>query len=386
MTSPRDLILANAKLPKKLAERIDALRDDEELRENLERSVYDTNRERMNRRPPPPRAPPPANLTPRQKLQQRASGIGGVIAKAAAAPAPAAQQQEQEQEQQQEPEQQQQQQQSRRTPRESKPTSSRTSKGARQASSPRGALWANSSPPASPGERGATPVEAPMPPLELPYAPPPPPGLAPWAMDLIEKSRGHRARDPLEVGGSAEANLVRRRQKGLEIGGVFRMGMSGASQAERLTDFARAQADAGPLEGPPDMQRPGGAARLESVSWLSGDFVTRARIADPLSRDSALLSSHRAPYVDPAKRPTGRQRDRGNEIASSSYRTHELSRLSPRQVSDQAWRGIRLPPEAYPLGGGEGEGDGQLDFIEMATARSLISTSLASARRQRGRI
>ena len=117
MTSPRDLILANAKLPKKLAERIDALRDDEELRENLERSVYDTNRERMNRRPPPPRAPPPANLTPRQKLQQRASGIGGVIAKAAAAPAPAAQQQEQEQEQQQEPEQQQQQQQSRRTPR-----------------------------------------------------------------------------------------------------------------------------------------------------------------------------------------------------------------------------------------------------------------------------
>ena len=224
-----------------------------------------------------------------------------------------------------------------------------------------------------------------MPPLELPIAPLPPPNLAPWALDLIEKSRGHRARDPLEVGGSAEAHLVRRRQKGLEVGGVFRTGVSSASQAERLSGFARAQADAGPLEGPPVVERPGGAARLESVSWLSGDFVTRARIADPLSSDTALLSSHRAPYVDPAKRPTGRQRDRGNEIASASYRPQELRRLSPRAVSEQAWRGIRPPPEAY-ADIAEGEPGGQLDFIEMATARSLISTSLASARRQRGRI
>ena len=78
-------MLANAKLPKRLADRLDLLREDEEVRERFERSVYDANRERMGRRPAPPPKPPPPELTPRQKLRQAAQGFGGVVARATAA-------------------------------------------------------------------------------------------------------------------------------------------------------------------------------------------------------------------------------------------------------------------------------------------------------------
>ena len=71
-------------------------------------------------------------------------------------------------------------------------------------------------------------------------------------------------------------------------------------------------------------------------------------------------------------------RDRAAELAGSSYRPREMRELSPRAVSEKAWRGIRLPANAEQF-----DESGQIDFIEMATARSLISTSLASARRSK---
>lgn len=422
-------MLANAKLPKRLADRLDLLREDEEVRERFERSVYDANRERMGRRPAPPPKPPPPELTPRQKLRQAAQGFGGVVARATAAahaaaaaapaadpgvessvtaPPPAAAAQS-----------------TRpgraarsssplqphvaRTPRELRDASGRrisvaaggTSRGKKKKdtgmpSSPRRgsatAAAASASTSSSRAESPSAPAAAPapedpilpMPPLELPIAPLPPSSLAPWAIDLIEKSRGHRARDPLEVGGGHEANLVRRRYKGLELGGgVFRTGISSFSDAERMAELARVQAMAGPLEGPP-AEAPKGAARLEAASWIGGEFLTYGKIEDSRIADTALLDSHRAPYIDPAKRPDGRQRDRGNELASLSYRPRELRDLSPRAVSEQAWKGIRPPRGAY-VDDDERADAREIDYIEMVTARSLISTSLASARRQRGR-
>ena len=206
--------------------------------------------------------------------------------------------------------------------------------------------------------------------------------------DVIERARAHRARDPLEVGGGS--TLVRRREKGLELRGAFRCGRGG-SDSERL---ARVAASCAPLEAPlhaglgaaaassaaasgspmPLRSSIGGGAagHLAAAQWVGGDFV-QTRIAQSTFADTSLLSDHRAPYVDAARREKAayRQRDRAAESLPI------ICQL-PRIVS---------PREALPARSARGhtprdEARGQIDEFEMQSARMLISTGLSCLRQQ----
>ena len=329
-SSPRG-VFANLRLPKKLADRLELLREDDELRENLERSIQDFRR------------------------YGTSSAWAANSSSTAAAPGKA-------------------------TPH------------AHPAATTRAGSPPRTTVPVDPADI----IEVPM--QQQPMPPPLPRAKAVWASDRIERARGHRVRDPLEVSGTHEAQLVRRRDKGRELGPAFRCGAN-ATERERLAATAIAQATGGPLELPSTVSKGhqeyswaphlpllrghfgGAAGHLESASWVSADFVN-TRVGPSTMADAAMLSSHRGPYVDVAKRATGRQRNRAAELAGATISPRELRSISPRDVSSTSWQGIRPRARDHAP---EEDGRGQIDLIEMATARSLISTSLASARRSRMR-
>lgn len=202
------------------------------------------------------------------------------------------------------------------------------------------------------------------------------------AGDVIERARLHRIRDPLEVSGGGEGALVRRREKGLELGGAFRTGLGG-SEAERLASVAH---ECAPLEKPLNAPRHTAVGHLAAAQWVGGDFV-QTKVAQSTVADTSLLAEHRAPYVDAHTRElaTYRLRDRVAEVTPRSGLSARSYDESPRGHADP-WRGIRPPIKAYHLMSEADACVGQIDEIEMQTARLLLSTGLSIHRPRGGRL
>lgn len=129
---------------------------------------------------------------------------------------------------------------------------------------------------------------------ETPAPPPPlPPKQAmPWAHDAVERARGDRTRDPLECGDSAQS-VVRRREKGLELGGVFRYAVQSDTQrlaalAETIEPLDQPAPNLGAALAGLPVTRPGAAAAL----WKGGDFLNTRPSASPIA-DAVMLHGHR---------------------------------------------------------------------------------------------
>jgi hypothetical protein len=318
--------MATAKFPPALAERINALREDEHLREQLQHRVSDLKAAKSASA-----AATISTLTPRQQLvqqlAQKNASVLGMAAVGAPAPAPSA------------------------------AASPRIPKAGRR--KPR-------SPPPSNAAAGGSSTSASashtVPPLPLAERPPPLPEKSEWAAGLIESARGHRVRDPLEAGSSG-ASLVRRREKGLELGGAFRTGV-GDTEVERLEQAASSCAPLDVYSGGSPSVTP---RRSSSARWISGDFL-HTRVEHSRMADTTLLANHRAPFLEASKRAqlALRQRDRSAELSA---------RVRPILPA----RAIRLPRAAAAVA--EDGMSSSLDQVEMATARMLLSTSLSLYRK-----
>ena len=359
--------LASARLPPKLAERLSRLRDDEEARDTLDREVYEHRRELQKKHSERAGGPSPRQGFVQQLAKKDAAGgLGGDIL---------LQQQ---------------------VPPKRSPRSGRRAVADVQPQGVPSSLTASTASVVVPSY-----VSEAYPPLGGSNE-------EPWfrgtivdrigqtAAETIEKARGHRVRDPLEVAGTG-ASVVRRREKGLELGGAFRTGKA-SSEAERLATIASACAleegprevyDALPGGGAGSFQasvdRAGAAASLRdavnvgitghlaAASWLGGDFV-RTKIDQSTMSDTALLDGHRAPYVDGTAKAqqTGRHRNRAKEVSPRVQLPSDMSALDP-------WRGIRPAREAAELERADGR-SGQIDSLEMQTQRMLVSSVLFRCR------
>lgn len=208
-----------------------------------------------------------------------------------------------------------------------------------------------------------------------------------WAAGVIETARGHNGRDPLELG--AGGALLRSRKKGMELGGAFRCGVESSSSRHAAAAADGPSRDADGLGGAGGAgSGSGGNGLPPAATWLGPNFNTSPRTQPPTLADTMALNMHRTRFVDAAKREqmSLRQRDRNAEV---SPRTPRLSTgptvriqdggtsprtragVSPRsqQISD-ILREARREQAPFAVSGHE------VDHVEMATARMLLSTSL----------
>ena len=212
-----------------------------------------------------------------------------------------------------------------------------------------------------------------LPPMtERPRPPPPLPSAAsmPWAADVVERARGDRTRDPVELQ-QGSGSFVRRREKGLELGGNFRF--ASHSDNERQASLVeKGGSSRQTVEGPVQSRgegfhspRPGANPAL----WKGGNFV-HTKIPSAVTADAALLHGHRLPFIDASVREqlALRHRDRSAELGA---RPPKPSRLSPRRTS---------PPPRAPRAE-ISYGEMEIDELEMATARLMLSTNLSIYRK-----
>lgn len=232
------------------------------------------------------------------------------------------------------------------------------------------------------GEQSGASVDSTL----VPHPAPPLPESE-WAADLVERARGDRARDPLELGNSSS---VRRREKAKELGGAFHYGLTG-SEAERLS---AATSRSAPSDSASALDQD--AARR----WMSTEGAARrvgpeldfGRVDDSSASDGALFSDMRTPFVDAAKQEQRayRQRNRNAELSPRRQRlppvpipAHEHPKLralaklgaasSPGAASSLMPASVRRTP-IFKHGR-------VMDDAEVTAARLLLSTRLTIYRK-----
>ena len=235
-----------------------------------------------------------------------------------------------------------------------------------------------------------TAIIEPMPP------PPLPDNVSPQVAALIERARGDRMRDPLETG----SVLIRKRCKALELDGSFRCGM-GSTEVDRLVPALGCSSDGAASSGGCTPRQVG----LEAAAkWLGPDFTLTSRIPSTALADASVLTSHRTPFVDAAKREqsTYRQRDRSAEVSPRLERLPpalaaplSIVEIEQQQSEALAKRGgtgatttagsatapARSPRAAHAEALHAMHRVREIGDVEMSAARALISTRLSIHRK-----
>ncbi|KAL1507678.1 hypothetical protein AB1Y20_007293 [Prymnesium parvum] len=332
MASPRLV------LPRRLAVRLDELRDDEAAREQFRKHIADIRRaDALKRRQLLHKPAAAAPAAPRANASHGAAAAPAATTEPPsldllAAPPPAPSHDDD----------------AAPPPREA----SQSAEGGRRAPAAR----AHS--PRSP--RGRSAPVSPRPRREV--APPPPPHL-PGVQLLLERARGDRTRDPAELRSGPATSTVRAREKRLELAGDFHFG--GASAVERLTHLAsRLEREEGPqavaaVNG--NWTQRGASLGEPYAKSRPGHFVF-SRVERSAIADAAMLHNHRLPFIMAAAR----------ESESSQHGPRPRRLL--RKLRDKPTRRPRVPT-SY--------GRNEIDDVEMQTARLLLSTGLTIYRTSR---